>query len=290
MAPSWDDLQTVLALVRTGTLSGAAKALDLNYTTVARRIARIETALDAQLFERRPEGYRATEAARRVAHHAATMEDAQHSILREIVGQDTRLSGQLTVTAPQLLIAHVLAPGIGDFRAAHPDVDLLLRATNDLLDLNRREADIALRISRDPGDTLKGLRLTEQDTASFATQDWADRIAEDPEGLIDWIVYEATPKVPKNVLPAFSKNRVAYRVDDMVGMQGLAQAGLGVVRMPMFLGRKSAGLVQVPVLPPQSYMPIWAVAHPDVWPAARLQAFRDWLLPYVKEQKALFLA
>lgn len=286
----WDDYRAVLAVVRRQTLSAAAQELGVNYTTVARRIARAEAATQEVLFERLTDGYRPTEAGHLVARHAAQMEAAEHAMLRGLSGRDHRLQGDLTVTAPQLLIAHGLAPVLDEFCKQHPDVTLRVRATNEMLDLNRREADIAIRISRNPGDTLKGLRLATQDSASFASAGWAERIAANPQGQIDWLVYEGRPDLPEPVLQAYPGSRVAMRFDDMVAMSAAAQAGLGVVRMPMFLGRSLPGLVQVPVLPPQPYADIWIVAHPDVWPSAKLEAFRAVAVPHFRENRPRFVA
>lgn len=287
---AWDDLRTVLFLVRYGTLAGAGDALGVNYTTVARRVQRAETALGQTLFERLADGYRPTEAAELVADHAARMEDTEHDMMRRLQGRDQRLTGTLTITAPQLLIAHFLAPFLDQFTRDHAGVDLRILATNELVDLTRREADVAIRISRNPGDTLKGLRLLAQDSASFATPDWAARITKDPDAQIDWIVYDAYPGVPKEVEPKFANQRVRFRFDDMVAMIGAAEAGLGVVRMPMFLGRASPGLTQVPVLPPQEYPDIWVVAHPDVWSSAKVRAFVEPLTAFCKSARDRFVA
>jgi len=288
MTNNWDDLKTVLYVVRGKSLAAAAADLGVNYTTIARRISRIEKTMGCALFERLPEGYHATAAGRSVALHATRMEEAEHALLRDIAGKDTALVGPLTITAPQLLIAHVLSPVIDAFSRAYPEVSLRVRATNELLDLNRREADLAIRISRDPGDTLTGLRLAQQQNASFATQEWVDLIATDPNAVIDWIVYDRYATLPRSVLEQFPNARIHLRFDDMVAMQGAAQAGLGVVRMPLFLGRSTPGLVQVPNLPPQPYADIWVVGHPSVWPSAKLAAFRKILVPYFKTNRALF--
>ncbi|WP_373636876.1 LysR family transcriptional regulator [Yoonia sp. BS5-3] len=289
MEPHWDDLQTVLCLVRCGSLAGAAAELGVNYTTVSRRITRAETALGVALFDRLTDGYRPTEAGQTVATFAARMELDAHALIRQLHGLNDSLSGPLTITAPQLLIAHVLGPVIDQFCTAYPDVRLHVRATNDLLDLNRRQADLAIRISRDPGDTLMGLRLTAQHSASFAHADWAAQIAEDPQKMIDWLVYAAYNSVPGQVDPQYPHHRVRMTFDDMVAIQGAAQAGLGVARMPMFLGR-ACGLTQVPVLPPQPYADIWVVGHRDVWPSAKVKAFRDILIPYFRQTKDRFTA
>lgn len=289
MKVSWDDFRTVLMLVRYGSLAGAAAALEVNYTTVARRIRRAEAALDMVLFERLADGYRPSEAAQMIAVQAGEMERTEHALMRQLQGAENTLSGVMTVTAPQLLIANFLAPVIDTFTRTYPRVDLRILATNELLDLSRREADLAIRISRNPGDTLTGVRLLEQESASFASEALAARISAKPGEQIDWVVYDAFPDVPKGVSPAFPNNRVRLRLDDMVAMVGAAQAGLGVVRMPMFLGRATPGLVQVPVLPPQPYPDIWVVGHPDVWPSRKLRAFREVLAPYCKAHSRVFV-
>jgi len=290
MGVAWDDLRTVLMLVRRGSLAGAAEALGVNYTTVARRVRRAEEALDQLLFERLPDGYRPTEAAHLIAEHAEKMESAEHSMMRQLKGTSTELSGVLKITAPHILIANFLSPVIDEFSKAHPRIDLRILATAELLDLTRLEADLALRISRNPGDTLTGVRLLKQDTASFANQKVAKRIQADPTAMIDWLVYDSHPDLPKAISSDFPNNRARMRFDDIIAMIGAAQAGLGVVRMPMFLGRASVGLVQVPVLPPQPYADIWVVGHPDVWPSQKLRAFRAILTKHCKSQSHRFVA
>jgi DNA-binding transcriptional LysR family regulator len=278
-----------MMLVRHRSLAAAAKALDVNYTTVARRIRRAETTLNLPLFERLPDGYQATEAAQLIAKHASQMEDAEHSLMRHLQGSEEMLSGALTITAPQLLIAKFLVPVIDQFAKTFPQIELRVLATNDLLDLTRREADLAIRISRSPGDTLTGLRLLSQHSASFCSSQVAERIAADPSAVINWVVYDSHPDVPKGISDNFPNNRVYLRFDDMVAMVGAAQAGLGVVRMPMFLGRASAGLVQVPVLPPQPYADIWVVGHPDVWPSKKVEAFRKILIKRCRADRQKFI-
>ena len=290
MSVSWDDLRTVLMLVRHQTLAGAADALGINYTSVARRIRRAEQKLDQPLFDRLPDGYHPTDKGLLLAKHASRMEEAEHGLMRQLQGAETALSGPLTITAPQLLIANFLSPVIDRFVTAYPQVNLRVLANNDLLDLTRREADMAIRVSRNPGDTLTGIRLLDQHTASFCSPELAERIASAPTEIIGWIVYDAYPDVPKGIAAEFPRNRVRLQLDDMVAMVGAAQAGLGVVRMPMFLGRAAAGLVQVPVLPPQPYADIWVVGHPDVWPSRKLSAFRDILIPYCKAHRDSFVA
>lgn len=279
-----------MLVVRHKTLAGAASELEVNYTTVARRIRRAEKALGLLLFERLADGYKPTEAAGAVASYTEDMESAELGLRRYIQGIDSELSGLLTLTAPQLLISNFLAPVLDAFERRYPAIELRVLATNDILDLTRLEADLAIRISRTPGDSLTGLRLLKQETASFACPDMIDRIKADPTAMIDWIVYDRFPNVPMPVSKDFPNQRVRFRFDDMVAMIGAAQAGLGVVRAPMFLGRATAGLALAPVLPPQPYADIWAVGHPDVWPSRKLEAFRKILVAHCKKNKHIFVA
>lgn len=290
MGAAWDDLRTVLMLVRHRTLAGAAKAMGVNYTTVARRVRRTEEAMNVSLFERLADGYRPTQAALLVAEQAIEMENAEHDMMRRMQSAEKELSGVLTVTAPHMLVANFLVPVFEQFAHKHPLIDLRILATCDLLDLTRLEADIAIRISRNPGDTLKGHRLLEPQSASYANQNVANRISLDPTAMIDWIVHDVYPSVPKSVSSQFPNNRVRFRFDDMLAMVGAAQAGMGVVPLPMFLGRSADGLVQLPVLPPQPFADIWLVGHPDVWSSPKLRAFRDVLINHCKLHSHQFVA
>ena len=286
---NWDDLRTVLALVRHRTLAGAGSSLGLNYTTVARRVSRAEAALGAVLFDRLADGYVPTEAGLAVARNAERMEKAEFDLTREVAAKDETLAGQLVITAPQLLIGPYLAPVISEFSDAQPEVELVVRATNELLDLTRREADLAIRISRDPGDELMGLRLAEQQTASFAAPELATQIEKTPEMRIPWISFVTMETPPKASLETHPNAYIRMRFDDVVPVIGAAREGLGVARLPMFIGRREPGLVQVPLLSPQPYADIWLVGHRDVWRAAKPRAFRKMLVPSFRAKRADFL-
>lgn len=284
MSVNWDDLKTVLALVRAGSLMGAADQLGVSYTTVARRIARAEDALGATLFDRLADGYRPTEAGRLAAQEAVGMETHQDSLLRGLAAQAEHLAGPLVLTAPQLVISYLLGPVLRDFTDAHPEVDLQIRATNETLDLTRREADLAIRVSNDPGDSLTGQRMAEQATASFGTPDWAEQVASG--GGLDWIVFAGRASLPGAVIEAYPGSRIRYRFDDMVAMVGAARDGMGIVRLPMFLGRAVPELVQLPCIPPTPYTDMWVVAHADVWATPRPKAFREVLRRHLPRIRA----
>ncbi len=289
MQINWDDMRTILALVRAGTLAGAAEALAVSYTTVARRIARAEDMLGQPLFERRPEGYWAGAQARELAEAAARMEAAEQAALRKLSGRDQGLSGPLTLTAPQLLIQSHLAPFLAEFCRENPEIELTVRATNEVLDLSRREADLAIRISQTPSDTLVGLHLADQKTACLARPEIVAQATADPETRLDWVIYSGHSAPPKAALACYPNYRIRARFDDMTSLIAAAKAGMGVVRMPLYLGRREADLCPLPAIAPQDYAPIWVLSHPDLQHAAKVRQFKAALKRFFRSHQGDFI-
>lgn len=285
---NWDDLKAVMMMVRHGSLAKAAQVLGVNYTTVARRIAQAEKAYGAALFNRMPQGYEPTKLALKAAEQAELMAEAEAGFRLQLGKADHSLAGKFTLTAPQLLIATHLNPVIDRFLRAYPDVDLTVKATNDLLNLNQREADLAIRVSDDPGDTLIGCRLAAQKAAGFANTEVAATLRNDPEAMLNWIGFTHWKGPPKPTLGTYSKSNVRLWFDDMIAVVGAVQAGLGVARLPLFLGR-AYGLTQVPVLSPEPYPDLWVVAHRDLWTSAKVSAFCEILIPHFKAHRGEFI-
>ncbi len=288
MKISWDDMQTVLALVRGGSLSEAGAELGLTYTTVARRIRRAEEALGRPLFERRPEGYHPTEDALEIAEAAGRMEAEEQAALRRLSGKAQDLSGPLTLTAPPLLIQTLLAPLLAEFTARNPQVELTVLASNGVLDLSRREADLALRISRQPQDTLVGRKLVDQMSGVFAVPEIAHAAAKDPQTPLDWVLYAGHEAPPLAARKVHSDIRVRARLDDMPSMIAAALAGMGALRMPVFLSRAFPGLVPLPHLAAQTYAPIWLLSHRDLQGSAKVAAMKSVLEPWFRQNSAVF--
>jgi DNA-binding transcriptional LysR family regulator len=288
MQINWDDMRTILALVRAGTLAGAAEALSVSYTTVARRVQRAEDMLGRPLFERRPEGYLASPEAEDLARAAARMEQQEQAALRQLSGRDQGLSGPLTLTAPQLLIQTHLAPFLAEFCRQNPRIALTVRATNDVLDLTRREADLALRISKSPGDSLVGVRLADQKTTCFARPETIAQAKSDPQALLDWVIYSEQEAPPKAALALYPNYRIRARFDDMTALIAAAKAGMGVVRMPVYLGRSDPELQPLPGLEPQDYAPIWVLSHQDLLQSAKVRSLKAALKRFFRTRQADF--
>ena len=271
----WNDLRFVLETVRQGGLSGAARTLRVNHATVSRRITAAEAALGARLFNRQASGYRPTEAGQEAARIAERMEMASHDLTRSIGARDQKLSGVLTVTASELLVERILAPLLARFIELYPDIELRLVAANRELDLKKMEADVAFRISDNPGDMLVGRRVAEQNAAVYVGLEQAERLRHDPDQPLDWVRFAHWPGPPPEVTHAWPNRRVRLVVDDMQAAVAAVRANIGATRMACFLGDSDPALVRLPRVPVFPYRPLWVLTHPDLRTAARVLAFTD---------------
>lgn len=273
----WDDLRFVLETVRHGGLSGAARALNVNHATVARRISAAEASLGTRLFDRRPTGYVPTEAGQDAARAAEDVEARHAKLGRAIAARDALISGPLTVTAPQLLILHVLAPILRDFRAMYPEVQVTALGVNTPLNLAHREADVAIRMSNNPDPDLFGRKVADQRSGIYASHSYLRKLAADPDQTLDWLRFLHWEKPSQTVRSAYPNLQIAMHTDDMVAMHGAVRAGIGASRLPCFMGDSDPDLGRVPGIPLEPYIPIWVLTHADMRHVPRIAAFTDFV-------------
>ena len=144
----WSDLQIFAAIAERGSLGAAARALNVNHTTVSRRIHALEKQLGVRLFSRRASGYVLTDSGEELRVEMQHIQAALESVERRLVGKDARLTGTLRVSTTDTLAVSILMPHIKQFLEAHPEVQLTLSVSNDLANLSRRDADVAIRPAR----------------------------------------------------------------------------------------------------------------------------------------------
>ena len=143
----WDDLRVALAVADAGSLAGAARALNVNHTTALRRLDALEARLHTRLFERQRGGYVPTEAGELLAQEARDIAPRVHDIERRLLGRDLRLTGTVRVTTAFVTMAYLLPRPLAEFARSHPGIEVEVAESGVLLDLSRRQADVALRIS-----------------------------------------------------------------------------------------------------------------------------------------------
>lgn len=143
----WDDLRVFLAVARQGRLQTAGRTLGLDPTTAGRRIAALEAALGAKLFDRSPEGYALTEAGRGLVGHAQAMESQALAAADEIGGHAERLSGTIRIGAPDGVSNYLIVDACDELSRDNPDLQVQVVALPRLFSLSKREADLAITVS-----------------------------------------------------------------------------------------------------------------------------------------------
>ncbi len=277
----WDDLRVFLTVDREGSLSGAARALAVNHSTVLRRLHRLEADLTARLFERLPTGYVLTAAGEALRDRLRGVEDDIGTAQRELSGLDTRLTGTIRITTTDTLARGMLIPCLAGFRAAHPGIQLQLVVNNTFSSLTKREADVALRGSNEPPPHLAGRQVGRMQTALYAAHTYwrRHRRQQDPSAHA-WVALDETLDhlaQARWVAAHVPAERIAVRVDSLVAMVEAVQAGLGIGFLLCFLGDREKDLQRIAEPMDALDTQLWILTHPDLRRAARIRAFTEFL-------------
>lgn len=234
---NWDDLKLFLALVRNGTVRAAATKAGVSHSTVARRIDAFEKRMGVRLFDRLPDGYATTPAGEDMLTVAEGVENELDALERRILGQDRQIAGQIRVTMIDSLATHLLMPHLVEFTRAHCDIELEILPSYQALDLNKREADIALRFTAKPPEHLVGRRLANVAVAAYASEDYlATHNLHDPSSG-SWIGFRGDGPFPTWVQESDYPRLPAEGVLQSVVLQFEAcKAGMGRKRCLEALG------------------------------------------------------
>jgi len=287
----WNDLNLVLAVCRSGTLSGAARALGVNHSTVFRRINAIEKSLGVRLFDRQPDGYAMTEAGEVVARTARRIADEVDTLDRQLLGRDLRLEGLLRVTSPQGIALKILNERLSAFCVRHPGIQMDLVITSDALKLSRREADIAVRVTRQPPDNLIGRRICKFRFAMYASRKYLRQHGDEPLEEHQWILTDdGFDQLPPALWKrkAHGAARVVFASNSTIATIDAAKRGLGVAPLPCFIGDGEAGLSRLGDPPEELTRDLWVLTHPDLRNTARVKALMADLVDALEAARSSF--
>ncbi|WP_255423859.1 LysR family transcriptional regulator [Xanthomonas sp. SI] len=285
----WENFRHFLAVARAGTLSGAARALHVDHATVSRRLTALETELQAVLVERLPRCCRLTPMGVHLYEHAKTMETAAFAAERLVRADHTPLSGTVTLSAPPVLVTHLLAQRLPDFRNDYPGIRLSVLAQAQQVSLSRREADVALRLVRSTEASSVVRKLAQMPFALYASRDYA--AAHRPE---DWtfIAYDAQfADMPQQqwLLDIAGKRTVGCELSDIGSHLAAARAGAGVAGLPCFLGDADPAMLRLEHTGSVFSRDIWLVVHRDLRRAAPVRAVLDFVAAAVAATPGLGL-
>lgn len=271
----WDDLRFFLAVARHGSMSAAARVLEVAQPTVGRRIAGLERKLGARLFS----GRALSLTGRRMVQHAERMEIDALAAERVSAGRDVGVRGQVSVTGSEWLVQRVLAVVVAPLLAEHPGLEVDLLADTRPLNLARSEADIAVRparfeqqqvIQREVAVLAFGLYashayLAERGMPDFTAGCAGHALIAMSQSLGTIVDVDFLPKVA-------SEARVAARANGREPMAMLASAGVGLAVLPRFLGDATPGLRLLPTPVPGPRRSLFLGVHRDVRAVPRVKA------------------
>ncbi len=284
---NWDDMKLFLAVARTGTISGGAKQLGVQHSTVSRRLRALEQQLGARLIERKKTGFELTVAGENFKQAAIRVEREIINVDEALLGKDTKLVGSLRVTAINNMASTILMPMFARFSQQHPEVKLHVIVSNTDVSLVQREADLAIRLTNSPTESLIGKRMLTVASTIYGSQEYIKSLkqqAADPKWLgVECCVFHKT--WTKQYCSHQSHN---FYSDDTLLTLAAIKENLGVSYLPCFLGDSDPALERYCEPNELHNLGLWILMHPDLKRTARVLAFRDHIIQCVQEQQDLF--
>ncbi len=277
----WDDFRFFQAVKRTGTLKAAAATLKTDQATVGRRLYALEEKLGTKLFEKRSTGYFLTAAGERISGSIDRIESEFDGVVRAISGDEARLEGTVRIAAPGALANHFLIPHLKSLTVKNPGVTLEFLTGPDVVNLAKREADIAIRLVKPKQRNLQLKKIGTMSLGLYAAKSlWKGKKA--PATLEDLARYpfaglvdEAMSELEADLLARLGSGlNYALKTHAWTAVHSAVEAGMGFGILPHFMIRSTSACDRLDLVAPES-CPIWLVIHPDLKNNARVRLVVD---------------
>jgi DNA-binding transcriptional LysR family regulator len=280
----WSLVRSFLAVLEKGSLLAASRHLQLSQPTIGRHVAELESQLGLVLFDRNGRGLLPTEAAYHLAESARIMQSGADQLARNVMGADLGASGTVRITASQPVSCYVLPPLLAQMRLSLPDIQVELVASNEVSNLLRREADIAVRMVQPDQASIIARRVGKVTLRACAHQDYLRRrgVPRQPNDLLahDLIGGDRNDDTLKGFAAqglVVGREQFAFRADDLIVVWQAVRAGLGVGFVSEYLIRSDPAVI--PVLPKLKIqpLPVWLAVHKEIRTSKRIRAVYDFL-------------
>ncbi len=279
----WSNLQHFLALATTDSLPKAAERLGVNRTTISRRITDLEKAFGATLFERRGRNLVLTQSGRDVLAVAEGIDGALQGLGRRVFGRDERIEGTIRVTLTSG-VAKLIASDVAAFMAQHPRLIVEMNVTNSAEDLELMEADIAIRLTESPPESLVGRKLVDLNSALYA----AAGSTIDPAGDVPFIGTSGERGVSPWARQWLPKARFVASASHIDASCELVASGAGVGEFPCYVAESDPRLVRISDAHPFRYPHAWLLYHPQLRNVQRVRTFADHLVGSFRRLRPAF--
>lgn len=293
----WNHLQDFLAVARTGRLTAGAQRLGVDHTTLSRRIAALETALKARLFDRSPQGYALTAHGERLLVRAEAMESLMLSAQAEVGEADLSVSGVVRIGAPEGFGSYFLAPRLPELAERHPELEIQLVAIPGVLSLSKREADVAIALSAPREGRLISRKLTDYTLSLYGAPSYLDARPSLKSradmgnhrfiGYIEELLY--APELDYMEAPDVDI-RVAFKSSNLIAQLQACVAGAGLAVIPDFVAHGRPYLRRVLADQVGLTREFHLVVHADLKSVARVRAVTDFISEAVRKNRRRFFA
>lgn len=282
--PNWEQLRSYLAVIRTKSLSGAARELGTTQPTVGRHIDALEESLATSLFVRSRYGLTPTAAALDLLPHVETMASAAAALTRTASGKREETRGTIRVTASEIVGTEILPASLARFRRKHPLIDIELVVANQTDNLLKREADIAVRMFRPEQTALVAIKIGDTPIGLFAHRSYIKRrgVPTEFDELESHCLIGHDSKIEiSRALVAMGipvhRGQLSYRCDSEPAQHALIRAGAGIGGMQKVLAAHEPALI--PIMPERVHIPMemWLVMHEDLRSVRRVRLLFDFL-------------
>jgi len=282
----WDNLRFFLAVARSGSLTSAADKLGVNQSTVSRRINRFEQEMKVRLFERFSTGYELTPEGGELLTRAQHIEEETHAIDRHVMGKNVELSGPVRITCSLVIARYYLIPLLKTFHKMHPGISIHLKLSNSLYNLTAREADVAIRVTRDAiPETLIGRELGRIEYGVYGEKNYVAQYSKrKSKTLLHWIGEDNSNERPDWLSPDTNPLKLVMRSNDVLATLDLLKQGLGVGRLPHFIAREEKSLKQLVFKNTIPATPVWLLTHADMRFVNRVSVFTAFLSEEFRKQ------
>lgn len=281
---NWEMLKSFLAVIKNGSLSGAARELGATQPTIGRHIKSLEEALNRSLFVRSREGLAPTNEALDLLPHAETMAGALAALVRTASGEEKEETGSVRLAASEIMGVEILPGILMKFHQHHPKISIELVISNKIENILQRDADIAVRMVRPTQAALIAKKIGESPIGLFAHKDYLARHGKPatpadlkehtiigPDRDVDILRHIAQQGLPN------SREDFKFRSDNQIAQLALLKSGVGIGGAQISLARKDENLVHILKREISIPMEIWLVMHEDLKSTKRIRILFDFL-------------
>lgn len=283
---SWDDLRIFLAVARTGSVSAAAKHLQVQHSTVSRRLQQLEARLATKLVAKKRLGYELTSAGEELRKAAVNMEREALAVEGALHGHDRNLAGSLRVTAVSMMAATVLAPIFSRFGAAYPEIELQILVSNSDVSLAERHADVALRVTNDPVETLMGKKIANIASTAYGGREYLAALRED-SAPPKWVGMTCCGYHKHWTKTLSGGDACQIVVDDPILARQMLRQNIGLGILPCYMADPDPLLERYADPMPEMDMGLWFLFHSDLKRTERIHVFRDHLISELEPVRSL---